>query len=498
MSLRLKIAFSFAFAFVIAVLAGGSLSQAAAAPSPAAGISPALCGPGDAKEPGLQGDVPAGLTQWQYNCGVRLVGQLPLVGNVQGVGTCAYVRTRDSMVHVIDVSDPAKPKEVKSVPVKYASETMRVVVNKERAILVSGSSVYDIRDCLNPVLMGEIKWPPLAVGVSPPAGGGGGAGMLPHDLRVNHAGTKVYGAYGLWEVDITNLKDPESWKVSDLRCEILSQLPGPWQEMHRWAIKAGRSLCVDAADPNGANYRLAASGTQTLMLWPTLGHSPDVSGDDRTVYLADQAPYGATAWQPGPMMRIVDVSQRPAKLLGQVAGPGHGLDWFRAGGRDYVVHSNERGSTVLPAPGGVKLPAGDPCKPYPRPTSLGWAFEAIVSDVTNPARARNVAMLQIAINNPENCAARKASGRDPWIAYHLVDNVYDAHFAAVNFGSAGLRIYDIRPPTKPYEVAYFNHGPLVHAGVGYYDAARGLIYAPGSSGFWVLEVEPQVRARLGI
>jgi hypothetical protein len=47
-------------------------------------------------------------------------------------------------------------------------------------------------------------------------------------------------------------------------------------------------------------------------------------------------------------------------------------------------------------------------------------------------------------------------------------------------------------------VAYFNHGPLVHGGVGYYDAARGLIYAPGSSGFWVLEVEPQVRARLGI
>ena len=29
-------------------------------------------------------------------------------------------------------------------------------------------------------------------------------------------------------------------------------------------------------------------------------------------------------------------------------------------------------------------------------------------------------------------------------------------------------------------------------------AARGLIYAAGSSGFWVLEVEPQVKARLGL
>jgi hypothetical protein len=129
---------------------------------------------------------------------------------------------------------------------------------------------------------------------------------------------------------------------------------------------------------------------------------------------------------------------------------------------------------------------------------LGWAFEALVSDVTNPARARNVSMLKIGINYPENCNARKASGRDPTVAYHLIDNPYDAHFAAVNFGSAGLRIYDIRQPTRPQEVAYFNHGPLVHGGIGYYDAARGLIYAAGTNGFWVLEIEPQVRARLGL
>ena len=107
-------------------------------------------------------------------------------------------------------------------------------------------------------------------------------------------------------------------------------------------------------------------------------------------------------------------------------------------------------------------------------------------------------MLRISINDPEFCAARKASGKDPWIAYHLIDNPLNPHFAAVNFGTAGLRIFDIRDPAKPSEVAYFNHGNMVHAGVGYYDAARGLIYAAGGSGFWVLEVEPQVRARLGL
>ena len=229
------------------------------------------------------------------------------------------------------------------------------------------------------------------------------------------------------------------------------------------------------------------------MLWPTLAHSPDVSGDGTKVFLADQAPSGGTIWQPTPMMRIIDVSKQPVKLLGQVNGPGHALDWFRAGGREYVLHSNEGGTGGIgPAKG------GDPCKPYPRPTALGWAFEALVSDVTNPAKAKNVSMLKIAINDPDKCDARKTSGRDPWVAYHLIDNPMNAHFAAVNFGSAGLRIYDIRQPEKPSEVAYFNYGPLVHGGIGYYDAARGLIYAAGNGAFQVLEVEPQVRARLGL
>ena len=68
----------------------------------------------------------------------------------------------------------------------------------------------------------------------------------------------------------------------------------------------------------------------------------------------------------------------------------------------------------------------------------------------------------------------------------------------VSFGEAGLRVFDIRNPNKPVEVAYFNHGQLVHTGIAHYDASRGLIYAPGSDGFKVLEIQPQVRERLGL
>jgi hypothetical protein len=488
MSAPLKIVVSLAL-FLALGCATPSVSRAADASASANGASPALCSPEDTPEPGIQGDVPAGAGA-NYSCGVRLLGQLPVIGAVQGVGTCAYVRTReDNRLHVIDVSDPAAPREVSVLPLQSGSESMRVRVTADRALLVSGSSVYNIADCLHPVLAGEIPWPAVSMAGIP-------SRMLPHDIRINHTGTKVYASFGVWEADITNLQDASTWTVTDHRCELAAQQPGPWQEVHRQLAAAGASLCADALlpAPRGANNVLAASPLQGAALWPSLSHSPDFNADDTRLYVGDQAGGTSGALAGGPNVRIIDVTQTPYRIIGQAPGPGHGLDWFRAGGRDYVVHSNEGGSTGI-----LNQPvAGDTCRPYPRPTALGWGFEAVVTDVTNPARARNVSMLRIAINDPEFCEARRASGRDPWIAYHLIDNPYDAKFAAVNFGSAGLRIFDIRDPAHPSEVAYFNHGPLVHAGVGHYDAARGLIYAAGQTGFWVLQLEPQVRARLGL
>ena len=237
----------------------------------------------------------------------------------------------------------------------------------------------------------------------------------------------------------------------------------------------------------GANYTIGASPLQASLLWPTLSHSPDVNADDTRLYVGDQAGGTSGIWAPVAKVHIIDLTKNPFRIIGEVDGPGHGLDWFRAGGREYVLHSNEGGTTGV----ANQAVGGDPCRPYPRPFSLGWAFEAFVSDVTDPAHAHHVSMLRIAINEPEFCSARKASGHDPWIAYHLIDNPMNAKFAAVNFGSAGLRIFDIRNPSSPREVAYFNHGSLVHAGVGYYDAARGLIYAAGRAASGCLRSSPR-------
>lgn len=475
------------------LLAHGTVAAEARSQTSVAGASPALCGKSDIREPGIQGDVPKGETA-RFNCGVRLIGQLPVTGKLQGVGNCAYIRPDGkNEVLVIDVRNPAKPVQIGSLPVTGVSETMRTMVTKDRAILVSGNSVYNIADCRNPMHLGDVKWPPLLIGPASVEGTGEGYGQLPHDLRINHAATRIYASPGLWEADITNLADPKSWKVTDYRCDLSTQIEGPWQELHKQALAAGNNLCDDAASPRGAANRIGGSRMQAGLMWPSIAHSIDVSPDGTRVYVGDQKVEGRRNLGGLPKVRIIDMTSRPLKIVGEADGPGHGLDWFQTGGREYVVHSNEWGSSQKQVYG----TPGDTCRPHPRPSALGWGFEAFVSEVTGD-KGRRASMLKIAINEPEFCEARKASGRDPWIAYHLIDNPENAHFAAVNFGDAGLRIFDIRQPSSPSEVAYFNHGPLVHGGIGYYDSSRGLIYAAGETGFWILEVEPQVRKQLGL
>ena len=505
---RTQIAFA---SLIVLLVAGMAMPSQATGGGANSGISPALCGPGDIREPGIQGEVPLGATP-NYNCGVKLVGQLPGGGAVQGFGACAYRRNGGGInggtIDVINVSDPTNPVVVQSVPWTSppggGSETMRAVVASDRAVLVQGKSVYEISDCLHPVFKGDIAWPNVKLPLPPPIPQ---VSLLPHDLRISPDGKTVYASFGMWEVDISNLDDPRTWTLTDHRCDLAAQIPGPWQELHKQTIAAGLDLCTDQArpqlfqgpPPNGAGNQLGVSLLHGAVLWPSISHTIAVRGDGSRTYLGDQAGGTQAAFHPEPTTQIVDVTQDPPKILGTVNGPGHGLDWFRDRfGREYLLQSNEGGT------GGIAgFPGGDTCQPYPRTTRLSWGFEVTVSEVTFPRFARNISRLTLAINDPEFCDVRQASGNDPWTAQTMVDDPNGAHFAAVNFGQgapvgAGLRIFDIRSPQFPKEVAYFNYGNLSHAGASYYDAARKLLYVPGGNAFWVLQIEPQVVQKLGL
>lgn len=120
-----------------------------------------------------------------------------------------------------------------------------------------------------------------------------------------------------------------------------------------------------------------------------------------------------------------------------------------------------------------------------------------------------VSELGLAINEPVNCLVQLASGVHPTIHYNEVDDPDDTTFALLGMGTAGLRLFDVRDPANPTEVAYFNSGLIstddgpavldsVFSHVAY-NASTGHIWLPTrSGGFWVLELGPQGRAVLDL
>ena len=153
------------------------------------------------------------------------------------------------MVYVIDVSDPAKPVEVRSVPVQMGFGDHARGRHRRAGGAGLGQLCLRHQGLLESGADGRDQMAAATRGRRPARRWRGGGGLLPHDLRVNHAGTKVYASFGLWEADITNLDDPSTWKITDHRCELAAQQPGPWKEVHRQTIKAGVNLCVDATRP---------------------------------------------------------------------------------------------------------------------------------------------------------------------------------------------------------------------------------------------------------
>ena len=434
--------------------------------------SPASCGADDTPETGIQGDVPrsdeqSGRAGLGYNCGLALVGAFPGGSAVQVFDHCAYVRTSSGVsgagsIMVIDIADPAAPTQVGVLPTfapahGSTSETMRLVDADDRAILVSGSGVYDVRDCEHPAVKGQIPWP----GLLPwPAG-------LSHDIRVSFDGTKVWAGIGVVEADITNLDDPSTWAVTNHTCAVAAQ----YHPVHLLLDAVGVSQCDVVPDT-----------------FPQIGHGPAINDDGTRVYEGNQLLLSAFYPEDG-AVRILDTTQPTPRIVSTIPGPGHSIDWFRtADGREYLLHANE----IVALPQSTCLPQDV------RPWSLGWAHNAYITDITDETAPVRAAEVQLEINSADNCLAKLSSGQNTQVAYHSVDDPMNATFAMISFGDAGLRLFDIRDPRHPAEVAYYNIGAMAHAAVSHYDAARGLVVAAGGAGMLVLELEPQVIEQLGL
>lgn len=438
------------------------------------GRSPALCGPEDDPETGVQGDVPledqlSGRAAEGYECGISVVGRLDRGGgNVTGAGHCAYVQAADG-VRVVDVSDPESPVQTALLPTGTAARTnIHAVTSPTRALLATVRDaepdglardrlvdIWDVRDCTVPERLGVIRFPTTNEHTGDPEGGG-----PVHNVKLTPDATKVYGTLPLQVADISDLEDPSTWTARDLACDIYAQFYPPFMG------PTGRTLCEQA--PFGAGG-------------PQLAHEPEFNPAGTRMYIAGQLPgaYDNT-------LRVLDLTVSPPEIIGSLPdSPGHGIDFATIDGQPYLLHSNEITA------------AGTTCVPQQRrPSWLGWGDRAFLTDLDDETAPARVSTLALAINTAVFCPDRLASQVESTIHYHTVDDHTDTTFAALSMNGSGLRVFDVRDPGAPVEVAYFNHGST--GDLPHYDQATGHFWVSTPDTFWVLELQPQVREHLGL
>jgi hypothetical protein len=283
-----------------------------------------------------------------------------------------------------------------------------------------------------------------------------------HEVAISHDAKRVYSGLGFAVAQIEDLDKP--YTVNDWACEMNKQSGFPSNDV------------PDACD-----------GPVTQDSGRQYSHSSDDNLEGTVWYGANQNGDGFSAMEPA-TARMVDISD-PTKIaildtLHEF--PGHSMNWWRTpDGRDFIMGANEGGG-------------GDSCVKYPRPTNLGNNLDAYLVEVTGNKFGKPFT-LTLEINKPENCQAAKSAGGNPGISETAIFNKGGAAFAMVEFGSAGLRVFDLRDGEHPREVAYYNDGKgQVHSGTFYYDEARGIMLASGSEAMHVLVLQPQIVAALGL
>jgi hypothetical protein len=344
------------------------------------------------------------------------------------------------------------------VPGFGGSESMRAQTVEGRAILVSGRGVYDISNCEKMVKKGEIAWPSMNAQT-----GNLMRALSSHEIGISHDAKRVYSGLGFNIAYLDDLERPETWTVKNSSCEMNKQSGFP----------------TDI--PN------ACEGPTHQDVGRQYSHSSDDNLEGTVWFGANQE--GSPTQMERSTARMVDITNRDSiKILDTVANfPGHSMNWWRTpDDRDYIIGANEA------------LGRADSCVPYPRPVNLGNAYEAYLVEVTGNKFGKPFP-LTVDINRPENCQAAKTSGSNATITEHSVYNKNGAAFVMIEYGTAGLRVFDLRDGDEPKEAAYYNDGKgHVHSGVFHYDDARGIMIASGRQAAHVLMLEPQTIEALGL
>ena len=424
---------------------------AQASEPPLEAVPRAKCGRGSRPETGIQGRVPADATEG-FACNMELLSREGAAGGyktlrfVDRAGReCAYYDTTllfptnaanlgddPTGVAVLDMSDPANPVRTATL-VTPAMQTPHesVLLNERRGLLVA--------------VMGNPTTYPGVIDV--------------YDLNE----------------DCRNPALQSSLPVGLLGHE--SGFAPDGNTFYATSLFDGHVTAVDLSNPRAP-----------LPLWvgEFNSHGLSVSDDGNRAYLADSSGLiildvsEVQARRPNPQVREVSRLTWDILTIPQVAQP------VTIDGRDYLVEidefSTEKGSQ-FPVANGERVGA------------------ARIIDIEDETAPRVVSNIRLEVNQPEHRAAVMGDpGANDSLQgyaghYCAVPRRRDPGIVACSFIASGLRVFDIRNPERPKEIAYFTTPQTGSDSSNYAMSApafvpeRGEIwYSDGNSGFYALRV----------
>jgi hypothetical protein len=457
-------------ACIALMAANGTAKPSVEGPIPLT-VPKATCGPGDHPETGLQGQVPAALRAagfTGFNCNLELIGQSKGDGaNWQTTeftdnaghrcgyhGTASPARSLPGRQHfgvpVIDITNPTNP-----TPTAYLNTTSMLdpweslKVNERRQLLGADNGqnggggpevdIYDLsNDCRNPQLLASL---PVGTGTD-------GSGIV----------HPIIGHEGAWA------PDGLTYYGGDLRFTP----PGA-------TARTGQYYAVDTADPTHPKLI-----TTWLTGIPNSNvHGMSISNDGNRGYfvsiggLSGGTPAAILAAPPSNGLLIYDLSEIQARkpnaqpklistLLWKDGSVAQHTIPARIDGKPYVISVDEGGSLGLTSAAQLQAACAAGLPPFPMARIID------ISDETNP---HIVSRLMLEVHDPKNCAAVVPDlvGLSTFTYgshYCSVDNRDHATTLACGYFNSGIRVFDIRDPLRPKEIAYYNPAGTTTASPG--------------------------------
>jgi hypothetical protein len=416
-------------------------------------VPKAVCGPNDHPETGLQGQVSAALRAsgfHGFNCNLELIGQSKGDGaNWQTAQfsegrsqVCAYHGTAFSTanrtnvgVPVIDITNPNNPTPtgyLQTISMLDPWESLKV--NERRKLLAATDAhngglntanggpevdVYDLsEDCRSPQLLASV---PVGTGadggVPSPATPHGHEGSWAPDGLTYYFGDNLNKTYHA--IDMTDPTKPKAIAAFDMKTLGLGS--------HGLSISddGNRAYVVAPAIPNpGDATNPAVPATNGFVILDT----SDVQ-----------------ARLPNPQIRFISQFMFKDGSVAQHTIP------VQINGKPYVIHVDEGGSGGLFLPGWQYACAANlPLFPMPR-----------IVDISDEKNPKEVSKIMLETHNPANCSQILPDLTGLAIFtygshYCSVDDRHHATTLACGFFNSGIRIFDIRDPVRPKEIAYYN------------------------------------------